>query len=310
MRLATIDLGTNMVRLLVADIASGGWHPVERAQRVTRLGEGQAARGPLGAVPMARTRDTVAAFVRRAEALGAVRVRIAATSAVREATNQAAFVAELEAATGRAVEVLSGEDEARLTLLGVTRGLPDLRGSFFMLDIGGGSTELALARDGRLAAAVSLRLGVVSQAEGHAGDGRWDVAALARLRAQTGARLREEVSEAFVVAGAAQLVGTAGTVSTLAALDLGLVQYDVERVQGHRLARAAIEAILARLAVLTDAARGVLPCLEPGRADLIVPGIVICLGAMERLGFDVLTVSDHGLREGILCEILPHDFPP
>ena len=309
MRLATIDLGTNMVRLLVADIASGGWHPVERAQRVTRLGEGQAARGPLGAVPMARTRDTVAAFVRRAEALGAVRVRIAATSAVREATNQAAFVAELEAATGRAVEVLSGDDEARLTLLGVTRGLPNLRGTFLMLDIGGGSTELALARDGRLAAAVSLRLGVVSQAERHVGDGRWDAAALARVRARIGARLRE-VPDVLVAAGAAQLVGTAGTVSTLAALDLGLIRYDVERVQGHRLARAAIEAILARLAVLTDAARGALPCLEPGRADLIVPGIVICLGAMERLGFDVLTVSDHGLREGILCEILPHDLPP
>src|SRR5262245_63251541 len=124
MRLATIDLGTNMVRLLVAETAPGGWRPVERAQRVTRLGEGQAARGPLGAAPMARTRDTVAAFVRRAESLGAERVRIVATSAVREATNRAPFVAELEAAAGRAVEVLSGEDEARLTLLGVTRGLP------------------------------------------------------------------------------------------------------------------------------------------------------------------------------------------
>ena len=310
MRLATIDLGTNMVRLLVAETAPGGWRPVERAQHVTRLGEGQAARGPLGAAPMARTRETVAAFVRRAEALGAARVRIAATSAVREASNRAAFVAELEAATGRAVEVLSGEDEARLTLLGVTRGLPSLRGSFVMLDIGGGSTELALARDGSLAAAVSLRLGVVSQAEGHPGDGRWDAAALTRLRGQIGAQLRAEVPEAIVAAGAAQLVGTAGTVSTLAALDLGLVEYDVERVQGHRLTRAAIEAILARLAALTNAARGGLPCLEPGRADVIVPGIAICLGAMARLGFDVLTVSDHGLREGILCEILPHDSPP
>jgi exopolyphosphatase/guanosine-5'-triphosphate,3'-diphosphate pyrophosphatase len=309
MRLATIDVGTHMVRLLVAETVRGGWRAVERAQRVTRLGEGQADQGPLGAGPIARTREAVAVFVRRAETLGAARVRIAATSAVREATNRAAFVAELEAATGRAVEVLSGEDEARLTLLGVTRGLPHLRGSFVMLDIGGGSTELALARDGRLAAAVSLRLGVVSHAERHPGDGRWDEAALARLRAQIDARLRGEVPEAISAAGAARLVGTAGTVSTLAALDLGLIEYDVDRVQGHALARGAIEAILARLAALTHAARAALPCLEPGRADVIVPGIAICLVAMERLGFDILTVSDHGLREGILCEILPHDSP-
>jgi exopolyphosphatase / guanosine-5'-triphosphate,3'-diphosphate pyrophosphatase len=310
MRLATIDLGTNMVRLLVAEAARGRWRPVERAQRVTRLGEGQATHGPLGAAPMARTCDAVAAFVRRAEALAAARVRIVATSAVREASNRAAFVAEVEAATGRVVEVLSGEDEARLTLLGVTRGLPRLAGTLVMLDIGGGSTELALARDGRLAAAVSLRLGVVSLAERHPGDGRWDDGALVRLRAQVGAQLRAEVPEAMAAAGAAELVGTAGTVCALAALDLGLVEYDVERVQGHRLRRATIEAILARLAALTDAARGALPCLEPGRADVIVPGIAICLGAMERLGFDDLTASDHGLREGILCEILPHDPPP
>lgn len=310
MRLATIDLGTNMVRLLVADAAPGRWRPVERAQRVTRLGEGQATRGPLGPAPMARTRDAVAAFVRRAEALGAARVRIAATSAVREATNRAAFVGEVEAATGRVVEVLSGEDEARLTLLGVARGLPRLGGTFVMLDIGGGSTELARARDGRLAVAVSLRLGVVSLAERHPGDGRWDDGAIGRLRAQVGAQLRAEVPRAIAAAGAEELVGTAGTVCALAALDLGLVEYDVERVQGHRLRRAAIEAILARLAALTHAARGALPCLEPGRADVIVPGIAICLGAMERLGFDGITASDHGLREGILCEILPDDPPP
>src|SRR4030095_12184789 len=124
MRLATIDVRTNMVRLLVAETVRGGWRAVERAQRVTRLGEGQADQGPLGAGPIARTREALAVFVRRAARRGAARVRIAATSAVRAATHPAAFWAEREAATGRAVEVLSGEDEARLTLLGVTRGLP------------------------------------------------------------------------------------------------------------------------------------------------------------------------------------------
>jgi exopolyphosphatase/guanosine-5'-triphosphate,3'-diphosphate pyrophosphatase len=315
MRLATIDLGTNMVRLLVADAEDGRWRPVDRAQRVTRLGEGEAARGALQPAPMARTLDTVAEFVRRAEVLGAARVRITATSAVREAANRAEFVARLEAAGGRAVEVLSGEEEARLTLLGVQSGLPGLADPFVLVDIGGGSTEFTLARGGRLARAVSLRLGVVAYAERHASDGRFDPMTLAGMRAEIAARLRREVPDAIAAAGARCLVGTAGTVTTLAALDLGLHAYDPVRVQGHALTRAAIEGLLDQLARLTHAERGALPGLEPGRADVIVPGIAICLGAMERLGFDVLTVSDHGLREGILCEILaprggPASSPP
>src|SRR4030095_1561539 len=102
----------------------------------------------------------------------------------------------------------------------------------------------------------------------------------------------------------ARLVGTAGTVTTLAALDLGLATYDASRVQGHVLRRRAIEQLLARLGGLTLSARAALPCLEPGRADVLIPGIAICLAALARLGFDALTVSDRSLREGILCEIL------
>jgi exopolyphosphatase/guanosine-5'-triphosphate,3'-diphosphate pyrophosphatase len=312
MRLATIDLGTNMVRLLVAEAEGGRWRPVDQTQRVTRLGEGQAGRGALQPAPMTRTLDTVAEFVRHAEALGAARVRITATSALREAANRAEFVARLEAAAGRAVEVLSGEDEARLTLLGVRSGLPGLAGSFVLLDIGGGSTEFTLAREGRFERAVSLRLGVVAYAERHRSDGRVDAATLAGMQVEIAARLRREIPDAIAAAGARRLVGTAGTVTTLAALDLGLHAYDPARVQGHALARASIEGLLDHLARLTHAERGALPCLEPGRADVIVPGIAICLGAMERLGFDVLTVSDRGLREGSLCEILapPGDERP
>src|SRR4029453_18859220 len=160
MRLATIDLGTNSVRLLVADISAEGWWAVEEAQRVTRLGEGQAATGGLAPLPMARTAATVADYVQRAEALGASRVRITATSAVREAANRAEFVAMVESATGESLEVLSGEDEARLTLLGARSGLPDLSGRFVLFDIGGGSTEFVVATGDRLERALSLRLGV------------------------------------------------------------------------------------------------------------------------------------------------------
>ena len=151
---------------------------------------------------------------------------------------------------------------------------------------------------------MSLRLGVVALADRHLPDGRLDPVALAALREEIAQRLNQEVPDAFAAAGARCLVGTAGTVTTLAALDLGLAAYDPDRVQGHTLTRAAVERLLARLAPLSHAERAALPSLEPGRADLIVPGTVICLAAMARVGFDVLTVSDRGLREGILCEIL------
>jgi exopolyphosphatase / guanosine-5'-triphosphate,3'-diphosphate pyrophosphatase len=304
MRLATIDLGTNSVRFLVADTAADGWRVVEEAQRVTRLGEGEAATGALGPVPMARTAATVADYVRRAEALGATRVRITGTSAVREAANRAEFVARVESVTGMALEVLSGEDEARLTLLGVRSGLPDLEGRFVLFDIGGGSTEFVVADDDRLERALSLRLGVVGLAERHVDGGRLIPARWAAMRAEVAAALESAVPGALGVVNAARLVGTAGTVTTLAALDLGLAAYDAGRVQGHVLRRGAIERLLARLGGLTLAARAALPCLEPGRADVLIPGIAICLAVMERLGFDALTVSDRSLREGILCEIL------
>lgn len=304
MRLATIDLGTNSVRLLVADTAAHGWRVVEEAQRVTRLGEGQAATGALGPVPMARTAATVTDYVRRAEALGATRVRITGTSAVREAANRAEFVALVASVTGMTLEVLSGEDEARLILLGARSGLPGLGGRFVLFDIGGGSTEFVVAEGDRLERALSLRLGVVGLAERHVDGGPLVPARWAAMRAEVAAALEPAVPGALGVVNATRLVGTAGTVTTLAALDLGLAVYDQSRVQGHVLRRDAIERLLARLGGLTLAARAALPGLEPGRADVLIPGVAICLAVMERLGFDALTVSDRSLREGILCEIL------
>lgn len=305
MRLATLDLGTNSVRLLVADTAGDGWRVVEQAQQVTRLGEGQAATGTLGPVPMSRTAATVAEYVRRAKALGASRVHITATSAVREAANRAEFVALVESMTGMTLEVLTGEDEARLTLLGARSGLPaDLSGRFVLFDIGGGSTEFVLADGHRLERALSLRLGVVGLAERHVDEGTLVPARWAALRAEVAAALEPAMPGSLGAASATLLVGTAGTVTTLAALDLGLAAYDAGRVQGHVLRHGAIERLLSRLGGLTLAARAALPGLEPGRADVLIPGIAICLGVMERLGFDALTVSDRSLREGILCEIL------
>ena len=214
-------------------------------------------------------------------------------------------MARLEAESGEPVEVVSGEDEARLTLKGVTSGLPGLGDSFVLFDIGGRQHRVRARRaGGAAAAAVSLRLGVVPLVEewGEPGPVRWD--RFARMREAIERRLAAEVPETIAGAGADELVGTAGTVTTLAALDLGLSAYDAARVHGHRLGRAAVERELARLGALSVADRGRLPCLEPGRADVIIPGIAICLATMARFRREHLVVSDRGLREGILCELL------
>jgi exopolyphosphatase/guanosine-5'-triphosphate,3'-diphosphate pyrophosphatase len=303
-RVATVDLGTNTVRLLVVEARPPEWRPLLETQRVTRLGEGQAARGALGDAPMRRTTHVVAEFVERARALGAAEIRIVATSAVREASNRDDFVAAVRETCGRSVEVISGEDEARLTLLGVSAGLPALRGSFLLFDIGGGSTEFVLAEAGRPAGLVSLRLGVVALAERHTDAGPVDLRQLARLEAAIDQALSAGLVPAISGARPPELVGSAGTVTTLAALDLELRAYEAARVQGHRLTKRAVEVQLARLAGLTVSERAGLPCLELGRADLIVPGAAICLAVLTRLGFDSLIVSDRGLREGILYEIL------
>ena len=305
MRVATIDVGTNTVRLLVADVVGpASWTVVDQRQTVTRLGEGLAAAGALGEAPMARTLAVVGDYVARAERLAATRVRVVATSAVREAANGGAFVAAVHRATGQRVEVVSGEEEARLVLRGVQSGLPALAGRLVTFDIGGGSTEYILAEPARILAAVSLRLGVVPLAERFPFADGVDWNRYAVLAAEVRDRLERELPAAIRSARVAHLVGTAGTVTTLAALDLGLAEYDPRRVQGHPLTRAAVERLLGRLGSLPVTARAALPCLEPGRADLMIPGIAIVTATLDALGLETLVVSDWGLREGLLADVL------
>jgi exopolyphosphatase/guanosine-5'-triphosphate,3'-diphosphate pyrophosphatase len=308
MRLATIDLGSNTVRLLVAELSAGepGWRVVEAGQRVTRLGEGLARSGRLQPAAAERTTRVVAEYVERARAAGAVEVAIVATSAVREAANRDEFVAALERAAGARVRVISGEDEAALTLDGVLGGLaaaPAPGATTLVFDIGGGSTEYILARDGAAVASVSLRLGVVDLAERYPFPDPVDWPRYHLMHAEIAGRLAAEVPAGVRATPPGRLVGTAGTATTLAALDLGLAAYDPARVQGHVLPRAAVERQLARLAALTVRERAALPCLEPGRADLVLAGTAIVLATLDLTGSAEMVVSDWGLREGILVRL-------
>ena len=304
MRLATIDLGTNTVRLLVAEVTGPGrFNTVHAEQRVTRLGEGMSASGRLGDIPSARTTAAVAEYAARARRAGAERLAIVATSAVREAANGREFAAALERATGETVTIISGEREAALTLAGVLGGVGDVAGDTVIFDIGGGSTEYIRARGGRATTAVSLRLGVVPLTERHPFPGPVEPARFRALHGEVAARLAAELPEAIRRAPIARLVGSAGTATTLAALDLGLTTYDPERVQGHTLTRAAIETQFRRLAALSVTERAALPCVEAGRADLMMSGSAIVLATLELLRVDRMVVSDWGLREGILISL-------
>jgi exopolyphosphatase/guanosine-5'-triphosphate,3'-diphosphate pyrophosphatase len=305
-RVATIDLGTNTVRLLVADAEPGsaGWRVIDHDQRVTRLGEGSRAARRLAEAPASRTAAVVVDYVARARGAGATRIDIVATSAVREAENGAAYARQLERASGVRVRVISGEDEARLTLRGILQGLGPGAGTTLAFDIGGGSTEFMLAHAGALVTTQSLRLGVVPLAERYPLSEPGAIAEYRALEADVARQLARELAPPIADARIDRLVGSAGTVTTLAALDLGLLTYDPVRVQGHVLTPAAIERQRARLAALDVAGRAALPCLEPGRADLILPGIAIVTATLARVGGERLLVSDWGLREGIMSAIL------
>ena len=300
---AAIDLGSNTIRLLVADAdPATGLVPRWIDQVVARLGEGVAARGTLAPVAIERALGAVRRYRDRARALGASDVLVVATAAVRQARNGPEFLARLEAEPALRPRVVSGEEEARLTLLGVAWGFGGRPGASGLLDIGGGSTEVMVADGVEVLAAVSLDLGVVQLVERFFTHDPVEPAELAACRAHVDERLAREVWPRIAPHRPTRVVATSGTPTTLAALDLGLAAYDPARVHGHRLDAAAIDRLTRWLGAMPLAERARLPLLEPGRADVIVPGGVVLGAALAGFGLPDLVVSDAGLREGILLD--------
>ncbi len=301
--LAAIDLGTNTVRVLVAEADPGiGLRPRLADQVVARLGEGVSGRGTLAPAAADRALAAVRGFRDRARAMGAGEILLVATAAVRQARDGHEFLARLRAEPWLSPRVVSGDEEARLTLLGATWGVGRPAGTFALLDIGGGSTEVLVAEGGEPLATVSLALGVVPLVERFFADDPAGPAALAACRAYVDTRLRDEAWAQVRPYRPSTLVATAGTPTTLAALDLGLGAYDPARVQGHRLTLLAVDRLTTRLAALPVAERARLPGLEPGRADVIVPGAIVLAAVLAGLALPAAVVSDAGLREGILLD--------
>ena len=288
-RVAAVDLGTNSTRLLVADVEDGRLDEVARRLTITRLGEGVDERRRLLPLPIARVRNCLAEYRRELEGLGAGRTLAVATSAVRDAENGEAFLGEIEWSYGFVTRLLDGYEEAEMMLRGVSVGRPLLDGTL-LVDIGGGSTELVLATDGTPNATASLDVGCVRVTERFLGSDP-----------PTGAELRE--AAAYVRSLLPSLeprdaIGVAGTVTTLATLDLGLAEWDPEQTHGHRIPFASVERELARLAAMTNEERLRIPGIEPGRAPVIVAGLVVLREVMNAHGLAEIEASERDILHG------------
>jgi exopolyphosphatase/guanosine-5'-triphosphate,3'-diphosphate pyrophosphatase len=309
---ASLDIGSNTVRLLIAAPDQGrDFRPVRIERRITRLGGGFSLSAHLHPDSQTRTIEALRDFAAQLKIAGVSRVWAAATGVVREARNGREFLARIEAETGISPRLLTGEEEGKLMLRGLLWGAPPEIQVQMAVDIGGWSTEVLWIEGERVRKTMSVPLGAVSLGENFL---RSDPPSLAEIRALDGflrdaaeELCREFANSGWQNDGRSPLVGTAGTITTLAAVDLNLENYEPERVTGHRISSRRLGSIFSSLAALTKEERRRTPGLEAGREDLILSGTRIVLNLMAGLGFEALLVVDAGLLEGILLEGIKTD---
>ena len=305
-RVAAIDQGTNSTRVLVLEPRRSGEDPLEiaRDMRITRLGKDVDRTGRLDAQSIGRTLDAVGRFARRARALHAERIRLGATSAVRDASNREEFLGPLRDLIDGTPEVIDGEREAALSFLGGTRGLDPEDGPFLLVDIGGGSTEFVFGRHPTVVErGISTQMGSVRLTEQvHPSDPptEGDLRAFDEL---IEAHL-DDVERAVSVGDARTLVAVAGTATTLQACALGLGRYDPDLIHRSTLTLADAVRTLRELAAMTNEARAAIPVMPKGRGDVIVAGARILVNAMRRFGFEAALVSETDILDGLALELL------
>ena len=305
-RVAAIDQGTNSTRLLVLEPRGPGEDPLElsRDMRITRLGKDVDRTGRLDRDSIDRAVDAVARFARRARALHAERIRLGATSAVRDASNREEFLGPLRELIRAEPEVIEGEQEAALSFLGGTRGLDPSRGPFLLVDIGGGSTEFVFGRQPTVVEhAISTQMGSVRLTEQVGPSDPPSDADLEAFDELIEERL-EEVQRAVPVGDARTLVAVAGTATTLQACALRLERYDPDLIHRSTLTLAEAERTVRELAAMTNEERAAIPVMPKGRGDVIVAGARILLDAMRRFGFEEALVSETDILDGLALELL------
>jgi exopolyphosphatase / guanosine-5'-triphosphate,3'-diphosphate pyrophosphatase len=309
MRVAAIDIGTNSVLLLVAEVTARGLIALDERATVTRLGQGVDKSRVIGDAAIERTNACLAEYAQRIKELGATRVTVAGTSALRDATGGERVKTFVESRLGTAVRVLSGRDEAVLTFRGAVSGLETAvdSSSLVAFDVGGGSTEIV---QGVLASgtpsnvdlkyAESFDIGSVRLTERYI---TTDPPSPLEMAAATSAA---EAAFAGVpdLARDSAPIGIAGTITTLAALSVGMASYDGSRVHGMTMSFPEVERIVLELSHRPLAERRHMAGLHPGRADVIVAGGIVVLAVLRRLGASAMRVSDRGLRWGLAEEVV------
>jgi len=299
---AAIDIGTNTVRMLLGDVCAERIHPARYFRRITRLGGGAGSSGELSEEAMSRTLNALKEAAQLIGTNDVRRIKVVGTEALRRAPNRSVFGREVFEQTGLSLEVIDGEQEARLSAAGVMAALDPFPRRCLIFDIGGGSTEFVLCDDSAIVFHRSYPLGVVALGEARLDAEPMDIfinTSLDRLCSDLVAAALPDVA----TSPDCVLVGTAGTVTTLAALKLEMVAYDWRRVNNLAISKNELQNLERRLAPLSVSERETLPGMEKGRGDLILPGVRIVLALMERLQKDRLTVSDFGLLEGILLDL-------
>lgn len=300
MRVAVVDIGTNSTRLLVADVVEGRVDEVERRTRVTGLGRGVDLSGQLSADAIEEVCEAVGDYIDAYRSLGAERVHAIATSAVRDAENADAFLAELRERFALDSRILDGEEEARLTYRGACSERRGVDGTL-VIDIGGGSTELIVGSGLEVISWASLQSGTVRQTERHLLSDPPEAAQLEALAddvqgvldAGWPPRERPRVRMGIAVAG---------TPTSLAAVDLHLDPYDPEAVHGYRMPLGSIQRMCSELSSVPLAERREVPGLPPGRAPTIVAGIVILIKVMRAFELPEVEVSEHDILHGAALE--------
>lgn len=300
-RVAVIDTGTNSTRLLVADVHAGHVDEQIRRARITRLGEGVDATGRLEAAVRERVQSCVSAYAELIAAEEVSRALILATSSVRDAANGNEFISGLAKTMAFDYRILTGEEEASLSFTGATMELmPDSRTLFF--DVGGGSTEIAAGKPGLVEYARSLGIGCVRIGERFLGSDPVKGKELAAAADFIDEMLAAEVNKQHLQ-GADTAVAVAGTVTSLAAIDMNLKKYDADAVHGHVLTRANVDRLLERLAAMKLKERHGIATLERGRADVIVGGTVIVSRLLAFTGIDAFTVSERDILDGAALKL-------
>jgi exopolyphosphatase / guanosine-5'-triphosphate,3'-diphosphate pyrophosphatase len=314
MILAGIDIGTNSIRLIIAETGQDAFRELYSARSTTRLGKDLDRTGRLSSEAMDRSFSALSEFSAHIRRFSACHTSAVGTSALRNAANAHEFITEVHRRTGIDISIISGEDEARLTLLGVRKALQgwgqkgnDPLASALLIDIGGGSTEFIVTYGCRGPFVQSLPLGAVYLAERYVASDPPSLDDVAVLRRAIRIELDRAEKRWPMLYGAGnrpeRLIGTAGTITTLAAMDQELISYDPASINGSILTRGVIDRIVQILVGSALSERRALAGLEQGREDIILPGAIIAQEIMEHYAYSEMLVSDWGLREGIAADL-------